>query len=77
MREAIQSAVDAGLFGYPPHTISDQLSTACAAWQRDEYGWEVLPERVRPLGDVLQGMTVRIWLSSTLRDHPNLTTASA
>nr|WP_274636765.1 aminotransferase class I/II-fold pyridoxal phosphate-dependent enzyme [Microbacterium bovistercoris] len=62
VRAAVQGAVDDALFGYPPPRIVDALSAACAAWQRDRYGWDVPAERVRPLADVLTGLTAAIEL---------------
>jgi len=57
---AINSAVGQGLFGYLPQSLGDAMSQACSTWQSSRYGWEVPAERIRPLADVLAGLTATI-----------------
>jgi len=60
VREALHEWADGGLFGYPPSGLVAAMTQACADWQRDAYGWEVPVERVRPLADVLSGLSAVI-----------------
>ena len=54
--EALHEAVDVGLFGYLPEALEDRLSRAYADWSGAVYGWDVPPERVRPMADVIAGL---------------------
>ncbi|WP_353114803.1 aminotransferase class I/II-fold pyridoxal phosphate-dependent enzyme [Microbacterium sp.] len=60
--DAVRSAVDVALFGYPPARLAERMQQATAAWQRDRYGWDVPAERVRPMPDVLQALVATIEL---------------
>ena len=51
-------------FGYISQQAVTEMAAACAAWQRDRYGWDVDPERVRPLPDVITGLAAAITLFS-------------
>ena len=57
---ALRDAVDAGRTGYLTSGLRSELGDACAAWQRSRYGWEVAPERVHPVGDVLEALRVTV-----------------
>ncbi|WP_210479646.1 MalY/PatB family protein [Naasia sp. SYSU D00948] len=57
---ALHDAVDRGLFGYRPAWLGRELAEATAEWQRSAYGWEVPPERIHPLGDVVAGLDAAI-----------------
>jgi cystathionine beta-lyase len=57
---ALHRTVDAGLFGYLPPSLSRELSEATADWQRSSYGWDVSPERVHPIADVLDGLIAAV-----------------
>ena len=46
--------------GYLSVRAVTEMADACAAWQRDRYGWDVDPGRVRPLPDVVTGLTAAI-----------------
>ena len=63
--QALHSAVDAGLFGYPPISLGAAMSAAYAQWAADRYGWQLDPVDVRPLADVLAGLTAAIEHFST------------
>ncbi|MEQ6896077.1 aminotransferase class I/II-fold pyridoxal phosphate-dependent enzyme [Microbacterium sp. KR10-403] len=65
VRSALHEWVDGGLFGYPPSGLVEAMTQACADWQRDAYGWDVPVERVRPLADVLSGLSAVIELFTT------------
>jgi cysteine-S-conjugate beta-lyase len=45
-------------FGYLSDPLAAELAAACASWQRERYGWEVHPDRVHPLPDVIKGLEV-------------------
>jgi cystathionine beta-lyase len=51
-------------FGYLSTRAVTGMTAACAAWQRERYGWEVAPERIRPLPDVITGLAAAITLFS-------------
>lgn len=57
---ALHAAVDRGLFGYLPDWLADDLAGATAGFLRDRHGWAVPPERIRPLADVLAGLSAAI-----------------
>jgi cystathionine beta-lyase len=56
---ALTRSVEA-LVGYPTPELVSAMSAATARWLRDEYSWDVLPERIRPVGDVLIAMRATI-----------------
>ncbi|ALX66661.1 MalY/PatB family protein [Microbacterium sp. XT11] len=58
--EALVSAVHDGLTGYLPPHIAQRMAEACAHWHRERYGWDVAPERIKHVGDVLTGLRVTI-----------------
>ncbi len=47
-------------FGYLSERAVTEMTVACAAWQRDHYDWDVDPDRVRPLPDVITGLAAAI-----------------
>ncbi len=57
---ALRDAVDRGLLGYLPDWLADDLARATAGFLRDRHGWDVPPERIRPLPDVLAGLSAAI-----------------
>ncbi|WP_299038426.1 MalY/PatB family protein [uncultured Pseudokineococcus sp.] len=57
---ALHEAVDAQVLGYLPGALSEAMSAACARWTSERYGWDVAPERVRPLGDVIAGLQAAV-----------------
>ncbi|GAB3321973.1 aminotransferase class I/II-fold pyridoxal phosphate-dependent enzyme [Geodermatophilus aquaeductus] len=57
---ALHAAVDRGLFGYLPDWLAGDLAGATAGFLRDRHGWAVPPERIRPLADVLAGLSAAI-----------------
>lgn len=63
--QALHAAVDQGLLGYLPRAVSERMSAACAGWLGSKYGWDVPAERIRPLPDVLAGLTAAIEHFST------------
>src|SRR5262245_40256625 len=57
---ALHEMVEAGLLGYLPPRLVDEMARAWTGFARDRYGWDVPPERVRPLADVVSGLVVAI-----------------
>ena len=57
---AVHAAVDQGLFGYLPSSVSDEMSQAAAEWMRDVYGWVVPASDIHPIADVIQGLKLAI-----------------
>ena len=55
IRAALHAAVEAGSFGYLPPRIAANLAEACARWQERRYGWQVAPDAIHPVSDVLTG----------------------
>ena len=51
-------------FGYLSEQALAEMAAACAAWQRDRYGWDVDPGRIRPLPDVITGLAAAITVFS-------------
>ncbi|SFO71634.1 cystathione beta-lyase [Geodermatophilus dictyosporus] len=57
---ALHEAVDRGLLGYLPDWLAGDMARATAGFLRERHGWDVPPERVRPLPDVLAGLSAAI-----------------
>lgn len=57
---ALHDAVDRGQVGYLAPELTARLAGACAAWHHDRYGWDLSPEDVRPLPDVIRALHVAI-----------------
>jgi cystathionine beta-lyase len=58
--EALHAAVDLGLFGYLPPGLAASMSQASAEWHRTVYGWDLAPERVHPVADVLKALELTL-----------------
>ncbi|CAN5538496.1 aminotransferase class I/II-fold pyridoxal phosphate-dependent enzyme [soil metagenome] len=58
--EAMHRSLDLGQLGYLPESLRIGLSEAFARFARTAYGWEVDPDRVRPLADVVAGLASAI-----------------
>lgn len=61
---ALLDSVRRADFGYLTERAVADMADACAAWQRDRYGWDVDPGRVRPLPDVITGLAAAITVFS-------------
>jgi cystathionine beta-lyase len=57
---AISEAVEREQFGYSPLDADTGLPDATAAWSAKRYGWQVDPDRVHLLPDVLRGVELAI-----------------
>jgi bifunctional pyridoxal-dependent enzyme with beta-cystathionase and maltose regulon repressor activities len=59
VRAAIPTAVDREDFGYVEADLS-RLTTACAAFLSEQYGWVVPVTRILPVADVLGGISTSL-----------------
>ena len=57
---ALHDAVDSSRLGYLTTVAAADMGRACADWQRRRYGWDVPPERITPLADVVAGLQATI-----------------
>ena len=55
---ALHDAVDAGHLGYLPRPVAAEMGRATAEWLSDRYAWQVDPERIQALPDVITGLVV-------------------
>ena len=58
--EAMHRSLDLGEHGYLTEALGVRLAESFSGFARSTYGWEVAPERVRPLADVVAGLTAAI-----------------
>jgi cystathionine beta-lyase len=56
--EVLRDTVDHGFFGYLPDAMEEGLAKATSEWYRDFTDWDVRPEQIHSLPDVLRGMEV-------------------
>ena len=60
VKERLARAVDDGYFGYLPTALDEELSTAVANWYHRHTDWDVKPEMVKSMPDVLKGLEIAI-----------------
>ncbi|OAN33379.1 MalY/PatB family protein [Microbacterium sp. H83] len=60
INDAISGALDRGLTGYLPTQVAKDLSEATVRWYADSYGWNVDPERVHHVPDVIAAFELAI-----------------
>ncbi|OZG61799.1 aspartate aminotransferase [Bifidobacterium lemurum] len=58
IQEAIEEAADDCKLGYIPDPWKHRVAEACAAWQKNHYGWDVDPAYIRPVPDVLEAYEI-------------------
>ncbi|WP_372593550.1 MalY/PatB family protein [Actinotalea sp.] len=58
--EALHGAIDRGLTGYLPRDLAAETREACAAWQRERYGWDVPVSRVHLVPDVIEAFRIAV-----------------
>lgn len=58
--QALYEAIDRHQLGYLPPALAAATRQACAAWQRENYGWEITPEDVRLLPDVIRAFHLAV-----------------
>lgn len=56
----LAEAVEAGYFGYLPTALDNELSEAVSNWYHRHTKWDVKPEMVRSMPDVLKGLEITI-----------------
>jgi cysteine-S-conjugate beta-lyase len=55
--EAVRACADGNRFGYLSDAWVAEMAAACASFWADRFGYAVDPARIRPLPDVLTGLT--------------------
>ena len=58
IREALHEAVERGQVGYLSTTPLHALAEACARWQSAHHGWDVSPDAIKAVPDVLGALEV-------------------
>ncbi|MCA9833160.1 MAG: aminotransferase class I/II-fold pyridoxal phosphate-dependent enzyme [Thermomicrobiales bacterium] len=58
VKDALKEVVDAGYFGYLPKQEDDHLIDALCKWYGRHTDWNVSPDMVRSMPDVLTGMEI-------------------
>ena len=53
VRQALETAVGGAMTSYLPSPVAARHAEATAAWMRERYGWEVRPDRVHHVADVV------------------------
>ena len=61
---ALRAVIARQDYGYLTPRAARQMAVACAAWLTEGSGWEVDPDWVRPLPDVIKGLEAAITLFS-------------
>lgn len=60
IKDALRAAVDAGFFGYLPKAKEQELAEATAGWYHRVAGWDVRPEQIHSMPDVLKGLEITL-----------------
>lgn len=60
INRALHAAVDAGVFGYMPPAMGDALREATADRMRSKQNWDLNPDQVFPVPDVIKALEVTI-----------------
>lgn len=58
--DAVKAALDLGVTGYLPAKLATDLSEATARWYADSYGWQISPDRVHHVPDVIAAFELAI-----------------
>ncbi|TAJ50195.1 MAG: aminotransferase class I/II-fold pyridoxal phosphate-dependent enzyme [Herbiconiux sp.] len=58
--EALHRALDEGVLGYLSPATAHELAEQTARWMLEEYGWQVEPDRVHPVSDVMAALGVAV-----------------
>jgi cystathionine beta-lyase len=58
--EALHRAVDAGELGYLSPATSRAMAEATSAWLSDDCGWQIAPDNIHPVSDVMAALEVAI-----------------
>lgn len=67
--ERLQRQIAVGQFGYLPEALLPEMGQAASAFLATQHGWDVPPEWIRPVADVLTALecTVRYFTPETAR----------
>ena len=57
--DAIKAEADFGVLGY--HRITDDFRAACCGWMKERHGWEVQPDWLIPLEQVVPALYNCLW----------------
>ena len=57
--DAIKSEADFGLWGY--HMVTDSYRQACCQWMKDRHNWEIKPEWIVPIEQVVPSLYVSLF----------------
>lgn len=58
IQEAMIGAVQRCSLGYIPDPLKRQVAEACAHWQQRRFGWNVDPDCIRPVPDVMEAYEI-------------------
>lgn len=58
IQEAIENATEECALGYIPDPWKRRVAEACADWQQRHYDWDVSPDCIRPVPDVLEAYEI-------------------
>ena len=64
VEDALREVIVRHDYGYLTPLAARQMAVACAAWLADRSGWQVDPDWIRPLPDVIKGLEAAITLFS-------------
>lgn len=57
--EAIKSEADFGLWGY--HMVTDSFRESCCTWMKERHNWEIQPEWIVPIEQVVPALYVALF----------------
>lgn len=60
VKDAMREVVDAGYFGYLPKPVDEALSKAVSGWYHRNTDWDVTPDMVKSMPDVLKGLEITL-----------------
>jgi len=58
--DALASLSADAAFGYLPPRMAEELAAACAEFEQRRYGWNIDPELIRPVPDVIRALEIAI-----------------
>jgi len=58
--DALTSLSADAAFGYLPPHMAEELAAACAEFEQRRYGWNIDPELIRPVPDVIRALEIAI-----------------
>ena len=57
---ALHAAIDGGVLGYLSPAIANEMAAETSRYMREQYSWDVAPEHVHPVSDVMAALGVAI-----------------